>query len=368
MVISSLTRGGSERRMLELIKGLKKSENNIDICLVSLFDIVEYTYVYDLPVKFLVLDKRRNKYFKLVLKLREIIKSYNPDIIHTWDFSSSMYITLANIFIKKNIINGFIASAGTNLNFFDRGYLYVKLLSPFCNIIVSNSKAGLKAYNISTRKGRCIYNGVDFSRFQKLLPPKDVEFLLFGEPKGEKFISVMVAAFEERKDYKTMLEAAIKLSIANPNAIFFFVGSGTNFSIIRKATPNELIDRQIFFLGRRNDVESILQICDVGLLISNDAVHGEGISNSIIEYMASGMPVIATKGGGTAEIVLNGITGFLIDPKDANQIVETIQLLMNDSNLRKIMGTNGIKFVHSQFDLVTKTKEYLELYKELLKY
>ena len=110
----------------------------------------------------------------------------------------------------------------------------------------------------------------------------------------------MVAAFEDRKDYDTVIDAAVKLCSDNKKIIFLLIGDGSNKTRIMQKVPAELLDKQIHFLGIRDDIESILQITDVGLLISAPC---EGLSNSIIEYMASGKPVIATEGGGTDELV-----------------------------------------------------------------
>ena len=119
---------------------------------------------------------------------------------------------------------------------------------------------------------------------------------------------------------------------------------------------------QILFLGLRSDIESILQIIDAGLLITPC----EGISNSIIEYMASGKPVIATVGGGTGELVNDGVNGFLIDQKSPDQIISKLEILMNDPALAKSMGQHGLNWVHANFDVTKISGSYANLYKQLM--
>ena len=95
---------------------------------------------------------------------------------------------------------------------------------------------------------------------------------------------------------------------------------------------NEFSSKQngngIYFLGNQKDVESIVNICDIGVLMTNNLVHQEGVSNSILEYMAFSKPVIASKGGGTSEIVIPEETGFLINPFDVNDLAKKIVYLL----------------------------------------
>src|SRR5580765_8102557 len=96
MVIDSLPRGGKERRLLELIKGLKKQPDRFQIQLVSLSDVVEYNDIYDLPVKFEVIKRKYKKDISVVFKLKKIISLFKPDIIHSWSTMSSVYLSASN--------------------------------------------------------------------------------------------------------------------------------------------------------------------------------------------------------------------------------------------------------------------------------
>ena len=97
---------------------------------------------------------------------------------------------------------------------------------------------------------------------------------------------------------------------------FLVIGNGINLEKCRmKARGHE----KIKFLGFQNDIESIVNVFNAGVLLTNQDVHGEGISNSIMEYMALGKPVIATDGGGTKELIVDGKTGFLVQPKSPDK-------------------------------------------------
>lgn len=363
MVINCLCKGGRERRLLELIRELKQKDQGYEIYLVALNDLIDYPIVYDLPIQFKIITKKDKKDFSLVFKLRRIIKDFNPDILHSWDVMSSAYLTAANLFINKTLVNGVIYNAAQNSDWYERDYFKVKLFTAISDITVANSKAGIKAFNASSKKTICIYNGINLKRFENLKPLREVELDILKKEKGDHYIGTMVAAFENRKDYDTLLDAAIRICSSNKKMIFILIGRGTNRERLMQRVPAEMLNTQIYFPGVRDDIESILQITDVGLLITAPC---EGLSNSIIEYMAAGKPVIATEGGGTDELVQDGVTGYLIKNQNSDEIVEKLEILMQDPHLAATMGENGSRWIRENLDVRKMTDSYINMYSNLM--
>lgn len=362
MVINCLSKGGRERRMLELIKGLKEKDTTTDIYLISLSDKIDYQYVYDLPIKFEVIRKK-DKDVSLIFKLRKVIRQFNPDVIHSWDVMSTGYLTAANLFLNKIIVNGVIYNSAQNSDAYDREYLKIKFFSAISSVTVANSFAGVQAYKTPAKKTVCIYNGIDLKRFDNLKPVHQVEQEILGGPKADRFVVTMVAAFEHRKDYDTAIDAAVKLCSKNDKVIFLLIGEGSTKTRIMSKVPAALLNTQIHFLGMRDDIESIHQLTDVGLLVTAPC---EGLSNSVIEYMAAGKPVIASEGGGTDELVKNEVTGYLIENKNSNELVEKIETLMANRHLLGEMGTHGQQWVRDNLDVRKMTDAYLNLYQKLI--
>jgi glycosyltransferase involved in cell wall biosynthesis len=362
MVIDSLPSGGKERRLLELIKGLKNQEQPVDIYLLSLTDTVEYREVYELPIKFEILKRKYKKDITIIFKLKKIISSYKPDLIHSWSTMASIYLSMSNLFSGIPLINGVLADAYENLNILDKHFLRVKLTTPFSAVFVSNSKAGIRAYRTPARKSICIYNGIDFGRFENLKPVAEIEGQLLGGPKNDRLISCMVAGFDSRKDFSTLINAAVKMCETRKDLIFLLVGGGPLLQDLKANVPGSLLNKQIIFTGKQREIESILQIVDIGMLIT----YSEGISNSIIEYMAMGKPVIATEGGGTIELVKDGVNGYLVEKKDERQIIEKLELLLSDKKLRSDMGRQAYQWVRQQFNIKEKTMQYMSLYSGLI--
>lgn len=368
MVINTLQKGGKERRMLELIKGLKRHDQSFEIFLVSLSDVVDYPYVYDLPIRFEIIAKKsEGKDLGLILKLRRIIHQFKPDVIHSWDSTVSQYLLVANAFYNRPMIHSIIYDASANKSAFNRGlYKRVRMISRFARVVVANSYAGIRSYQAPESKTVCIHNGIDLNRFTHLKPAAEVEQDVLGGPKGSRFVSVMVAQFEIRKDYDTLIAGAVRLCSQSKDYIFLLIGHGTMLEEKKALVPESLRD-QIRFLGSRQDIESILQIADLGLLLTNSDDHGEGISNSIVEYMASGKPVVATRGGGTDEIVIDGENGFLVDPKNAGQLVASIEKLRSQPELAKTFGQNGRAWIEKEFNIEKMTEAFIGLYRKYSK-
>ncbi|MFD2514340.1 glycosyltransferase family 4 protein [Pontibacter locisalis] len=366
MVVDTLIKGGLERRMLELIKALSKDTLQYDIYLISLTNKVEYDYVYDLPIKFEALERKGKKDFSLLGKLWQRVTSFNPDIIHSWGSMASVFLAPIVKFKKIRFVNGYIGQAPLKVSLNDPFYIRGLFTFPISDAIVSNSLAGLSAYRTPVKKSFCIYNGIDFERFQNLNEPSEVKEDLFGSNYDKSFLVAMVAAFEERKDYHTFIRVAIKICKQNLQTKFLLVGGGENLEAIKALVPKEFLNKNIYFLGKRSDIESILQIIDIGVLLTNSTKHGEGVSNSIIEYMASSKPVIATLGGGTNEVVENGKNGFLVDYAAEEQIIDKIKYLLANKTVSHEMGRAGYQTVRNKFSIETMRDNYIRLYNETL--
>lgn len=363
--IDSLVAGGKERRLIELMKGIKL-QPNIEFQLVVMSHEIHYQEVFDFDITIHYLIRTTKKGLSVFNKFYKICKEYKPDIVHCWDSMTAVIAVPACKMLHIKLVNGMVVNTPVKQNIFNRHWFRAKLTFPFSNLIIGNSKAGLKAYSAPIRKSSCIYNGMDLNRFNNLKEPSCIRKEIFRDDSNNVFIAGMVAAFEPRKDYKSLIKAAEALISTNNDIRFILIGDGADFNEIKNSVPGLLLNK-IIFLGKRSDVESIVNIFDVGILLTNRKVHGEGISNSIIEYMALGKPVIATRGGGTNEVVIDNNNGFLIDGDNSDQLIEKIEILMKQKSLKKDLGENGNRMIREKFDLKIMTNHYLVAYHKLLK-
>jgi glycosyltransferase involved in cell wall biosynthesis len=359
IVTDSFHTGGKERRLIELVKGLMIK--GIECELVALSDVVQYDDLHRLNINIHFLKRAYKKDLSIFNKLKDIIVKAKPDIIQSWSTMASIYVApLAKVY-NIPFINAIIADAPNNKNLLDKIYLRKKLSFLFSDAIVGNSYAGLKSYNAPCKKSYAIHNGFDMKRIQSLTEENLIrqQFNI-----STPLVVGMVGKFEDRKDYYTYIEAAIRLVRQRGDVSFLAVGDGKNFDKA-KAMVSDNHDR-IIFTGRQSGVESIINTFTLGVLTTNDKVHGEGSSNAILEYMVLGKTVVATKGGGTSEIVLNNETGFIINPFDIDALVEKINLLLDHKALRERMGELSFKRIQENFSLEKMTNGYINIYQKLL--
>jgi glycosyltransferase involved in cell wall biosynthesis len=326
---------------------------------------VHYKEIFSLDINVHYLIRKTRKDLAVFNGFYKICKTYKPDIVHCWEGMTATIAVPACVLQNIKLVNGMVIDTPVKQNVLNKDWLRAKLTFPFSDRIVGNSKAGLAAYGASPKKSICIYNGIDFNRFKNLREQSEFQKEIFGADNNDIFVIGMVAVFEPRKDYKTLIQAAIALLESNNSMRFILVGDGTDFMEIKNSIPDRFKDK-IILLGKRTDVESIANLFDIGILLTNSKVHGEGISNSIIEYMALGKPVIATRGGGTNEAVVHNQNGYLLSANNSEELIQAIQNLMSNKSLREAFGKKSSQNAHEFFDLTIMTENYISMYQKLL--
>jgi len=126
------------------------------------------------------------------------------------------------------------------------------------------------------------------------------------------------------------------------------------------------LNENVYFLGYRNDVDEVIQIFNIAVLLTNSDIILEGISNAILEAMAVGIPVIASEGGGTNEIIKNNITGILVKPKRPEETAKAIIDLLGDKKKAKKISDSAKISVRQMFNLQKYVKNYEKIYRELI--
>jgi glycosyltransferase involved in cell wall biosynthesis len=174
------------------------------------------------------------------------------------------------------------------------------------------------------------------------------------------YIIGMVASFSKHKDYKTYFESAQRVLEKRNDVTFLAIGSDTDSSEAKKMIQDNYVCC-FRLLGKRRDAESLINIMDIAVL----STFTEGISNSILEYMALGKPVIATEGGGTNEIIVDGITGFLVKRSDVQELSDKMMSLLNNHSLRTNMGSAAKQRICDYFSIEKMIKGYTNVYRSL---
>jgi len=353
--VSGFNAGGKERRCLELLKSLKNLPE-YSISIISLNSSVVYPEFYSLQYPFYIISQNERIRISVLWKLLRLLLQLKPDIVHCWSVATATYSSLLKPFLNFRLVNSQISDAPQSFNWNSRIGLQTRFNYLFSEIILSNSAAGLKAYNAPAAKSQIIYNGIDLHRFQTL---ENSETMRKKLGIITDFVVCMIASFSERKDFDTYFEAAEELLSQKYAITFLAVGSGKSYSYYsHKYSENPYIS----LTGQLTDIESVINLCDIGVLMTNGQLHGEGISNSIIEYMALAKPVIASQSGGTAEIIDHNITGYIIADKSKTQLKEKIVLLKDNPELARSMGQAGKNKICNDFTIEKMSLQFQKIF------
>lgn len=356
-----LTRGGKERRIVELLKYCK-SHYDISFEIIVIHDKVDYEDIYQTGYKVHVLKWAENKLSDNFKKVLAITRAFNPDVIHSWSSMTDVIGLVLKLYTRKKVISSMIARVIPSRSLKDKDYRRALYTFPFIDYITSNTEAGIDRYHAPRSKSICIYNGFNFERTRHL---HKAAALRKQHKLENKFVVGMVAAFFLRKDQETFINAAISLIEKFPGKFaFFLIGHGP-FQEARKKQSGEHLQKDIIFTGMCSYVEEYINIFDIGVLCTNSSFHGEGVSNSILEYMAMAKPVIATDGGGTREIVVADETGFLIEPKKPEQLEEKILYLLNNPDKAAVMGHKGQQRIKDHFSMEAMGSSFIKIYEKL---
>lgn len=258
-----------------------------------------------------------------------------------------------------------IRSTG-KINRIQRRLFINQLTFPWINCVTALSQTH-KSYlvekeKIDPRKIEIIPNGVDFSRFNRQ-EGGDLLRASLGVPREAK-VAGIVAMLRPEKAHDIFLKAAAKVVKGTPEAYFLIVGDGVERSRLESLSAELGIAKNVRFLGARDDIPEILKALDVGVLSSNPVV--ETLSNSVLEYMAAGKPVVATRVGTLPEVIVEGQTGFLVEPGDWSGLADRMTKLFQDPSLAERMGRAGRQRVEKHYSVDQMVRMTEALFERLL--
>lgn len=353
--IYQFSTGGLENGLVNIINHLSPSEfRHIVVCLTTQTEFSNRLKGRNVEV--IALDLKPGPLYRYYGRIWKLLKRLRADIVHTRNLTSIELQLLAFLArvpyrIHSEHGRGLADLKGDN---FKHQFLR-KMMSPFIHQYVSLSKE-IKQYliqkvAINSKKVKQIYNGVNLDFFSS------VNSAVKGN--HDKIRIITVGRMEAVKDPLTSLEAIVGLIPTFPNIEFIVVGSGSMIPVIEAAAQKCGIRNQVICLGEREDINSLLTSSDI--FVQSSLV--EGVSNTILEAMASGLPVVATDVGGNSELVEERVTGLLVPPRDVTQLRQALQYYCEDADRRREHGVNGRLRVERHFSLKKMIEQYDKLYR-----
>lgn len=297
-----------------------------------------------------------------IRRLRRYIDERAIDVVHTWMPKATVMGVLA---ARRSRARAVITSR-RNMGYWHTPF-YLRLfryLNRHTTRVLANSER-VREFTIQTErippaKIDVLYNGVDLDRYA---PgggePGRAESL--GIPPQARVVGI-VANYRPVKRLDLFLHAAAIVSAAAPDTVFLLVGQGPLRNELAQLARDLGIAGKVFFSDGQGSVPDYLPRMSIACLSS----HSEGFSNAILEYMAAGLPVVATDAGGNAEAIQDGVNGYLVRTPDPQTFAAPILALLRDDTARAAMGRRSLERCRRNFDLSDAVARLEHYYLELV--
>ncbi|WP_374480962.1 TIGR03088 family PEP-CTERM/XrtA system glycosyltransferase [Zoogloea sp.] len=316
-------------------------------------------------VEFVSINKGAGHGFKLYPKIYRMLRQLKPAVVHTRNLAALEMVVpawLAGVPLRLHGEHGWDNSDPDGRS---RKYQFVRrLYSPFVSKYIALSRT-IESYlvdrvGIEAERIRRICNGVNADRFVPAATRRDIAGSPFNDP--ELFVIGTVGRQQAVKDQATLVHAFAAFVRGNPEAArrarLILVGDGPLAASLADLVKGEGLDGSVWMAGERSDVPEIMRGLDMFVLPSQ----AEGISNTLLEAMASGLPVVATAVGGNPELVVDHQTGLLVPPQDPERMAQAFDVLFSDSTAARAMGQAGRERVLTNFSMDAMMGNYLALY------
>ncbi|MDI3534634.1 MAG: hypothetical protein PWQ82_999 [Thermosediminibacterales bacterium] len=355
-VISDVNVGGAGRYLWNLLKYSNTELFNIDIIcphngeLFKLFSNLDFNLL-ELP------DGDNTLSLKQFRVLNCYFSKNKYHIVHTHaNLSGRLAAVLNKVPVKVYTRHG-IGKNRTKM-----GKLQNRLISLFTDraVAVSNAvKDSLVRDGFPSNKITVIYNGIDFEEIHNAGFKNIKKELGFDE---NIFVIGVVARLTPEKGHEILLKALQKLKQRDKQFKVLFIGDGVYKNNLENQIKNLGMENDVYILGYRKDVISIIKNLDISVLPSLS----EGLGLALLESMACGVPVIGTKTGGIPEIIKHMHNGLLVKSGDEHGLADAIEMLMIDRNLRLKLAEKGRETVEKSFNALKMAEETEKMYLQLL--
>ena len=361
-MIPTLDRSGAEKQFALLATGLPRDE--FDIAAIALTRGGPYAELLaDSGIPLTIIGKRSKFDPFSVWRLRSELKRLQPDILHTWLFAANSYGRLcasvvpnAKIVVSERCVDSW--KAGWQL------WLDRRLIDK-TDRLVGNSPGVVDFYRelgVPSEKLACIPNGIEVP---PLNPSNEIaarqSMLKELSLPDDAYVAGYIGRLAKQKRVEDLIWSVETLRQIRPRLFLVIVGDGPERQRLESFARDVGCTVHVRFLGHREDASRWLRLFDVACLASSF----EGMSNSIMEAMSMGKPVIASDIPANRELVVQSETGFLPKLADTVGYMQFLRRLIDEPELGFRLGQAGRQRIQSTFSISQMVKSYVELYRSL---
>lgn len=356
-IITDLDIGGAE---IMLFRTLCNASDKYEHFVISLLSIGSVgNMIKKKGYKIYTLNLKRWNFPISFMKLILILKNERPHIVHNYLFHADILGRIAATIMRVPIV----ISSLRNENIGGRLRERILGMTDFCVDKVTAVSQNVAKTHISkgtTRKDKIsvIYNGLELSDDR----PTDISSLRQNMHIGnDSFILLTIASLEIKKGHIFLLNTVEILKGKGYNIMLIIVGEGRERNRLEEEIINKRLNNEVILTGEKNNISELLSMSNLFILPSI----WEGLPNALLEAMAAGLPVIATRVGGVPEVITDNETGLLVESKDSGALAEAIERMIKDGPLRERLAQRAKACVKKNFDIKNTVIATEKLYEEL---
>jgi glycosyltransferase involved in cell wall biosynthesis len=362
--------GGTERQVVAMAKGLDHARFELHLAclrctgeLLKQMDTLEHSPLTEYSINNLF----NRRALRERIRFASYLRRHRIEIVHTYSFYPNVFAIAAARLAGTPVVIASIRDMGAYLT--PLRLRVQRLMCRLAHRVVVNAEAvreWLIADGYAADRITVIRNGLDLSRFAPRPPGSKFRHELGLPPKAP--LVAVISRLSPTKGLEYFLDAAADVAATRADACFLIVGDAAEserpYRQALEAHAARLgLARRVVFTGLRLDVPEILSEVAVSVLPSLS----EGLSNVLLESMAAQVPVVATRVGGNAEAVEDGVTGLLVPPRDAPALAGAIHRVLDDGQIAVSFGRAGRQRVAERFSMDAAVRETERLYQRLLK-
>jgi glycosyltransferase involved in cell wall biosynthesis len=215
----------------------------------------------------------------------------------------------------------------------------------------------IEAYNIPAERVALIYQGTDTERFRHLDSAWKEARNRYPLPRNASPILGSIGSFEPRKGHPVLFEALKELvKNALPNVHLMMVGDGPDEITLKEKVKALGLERNVSFFPFTDEPNYVFERLDITVLPS---LNKEGLPNVLLESMSMGAPVVSSDIGGVSEIVIDGETGYMVEPGNKSALADAIKKVWANQTNYQEMSVKARKLIVEQFDKVTQFERFI---------
>jgi len=368
--VTMLELGGAQRNTLDTVRLLDRGAFEVGLVCADVGDLLDEAHALDDVALFTLAHLRREVRpaadLRALGELRRAIQAFRPDLIHTHSSKAGILGRLAGrlegVGVVVHSIHGFGFGAHQPLPVRWAFLAAERAVAPWTTFFVAVSHAnleqGVRLRLFPRSRARVIRSGIDLARFRA------------GRDRGalrrelglsaEAPLVVQVSCFKAQKAPERFVALARRLAPRFPGARFLLVGDGELRADLERRVGEAGLSGMVLLPGWRRDLPAVLGTATVVTLTSRF----EGLPRVLVEALAAGTPVVAMAVDGVAEVVRDGVDGFLVAPGDEEALAERVASLLGDGALRAQLAARAGEGL-GEFDRDLMVRQQEELYREL---